>query len=265
MQEIENFYLKNLGNGQHLAFHRQMLTYIEKKTAAALNVEETFETYKQQFDKEQAAFMPQRKSAFSDDITAAHQQRGKVYQGLKHVLKASTFQWDENKASVAKFMLAVLKHFGDISKKGKLGATGAAASLTSTCKKNYATELALLGATEWIDALEEANEQVKALMDKRNSELAKLPDVRMVDVRPEVDEAYHSLIRRVNAMVNLQGIEQFAEFVNTANAIISDYRLKLAQHLGRLAKKRQEREENAAREKGELSEMANIEEIANKD
>jgi hypothetical protein len=243
MQEIENFYLKNLGNGQHLAFHDQLIAYIEKKTATALNIEDAFEAYKQVFARERLAFMPQRKSAFSGGIVAAHRQRGKVYQGLKHVVKAGAFHWDKEKIRAARILLDVLRHFGDVSTKGKLVATSAAFLLASSCKKNYAAELSLLGATEWIDALAEANEQVEGLMAKRNSELAKLPKVRMVDVRPEVDEAYRNIIRRVNALVILQGVEQYAGFIGFANAHIADYRLKLAQHLGRLAKKRRDKEE----------------------
>jgi len=245
MQEIENFYLKNLSNGQHLAFHRQMIAIIEKQTAAALNLVDAFEAYKRQFEREQAAFMPQRKSAFSDGIVAAHRRRSKIYQGLKHVVKAHAFHWDDAKIRAAKNLIGVLRHFGNVSTKGKIEATGAAALLTSSCKKNYTNELALLGATEWIDALEEANEKVKELMRERDSEQAKLPDARMVDVRPEVDKAFRALVKRTNAMVVLQGLGQYAAFVNTANALISDYRLKLAQHLGRLAKKRREKAEES--------------------
>ena len=243
MQEIENFYLKNLGNGEHLSFHRLIIAIIEKQTATALNVEEAFEAYKQQVERERVAFMPQRKSAFSAGITQAHRRRGKLYQGLKHVVKAGAFHWDDTKIRAAHKLRDVLRHFGDVSTKGKLEATGAASILVSSCKKNYAAELALLGATEWIDALEEANEHVKELMNKRNSEQAQLPDIRMVDARSQVDEAYRNIIRRINAMVLLQGDEQYAGFIGFTNALIADYRLKLAQHLGRLAKKRREKEE----------------------
>lgn len=60
----------------------------------------------------------------------------------------------------------------------------------------------------------------------------------MVEERPALDAAYRKLAGLINAYTVVKGEADFADTINFVNALIKDEKLKLAQHRGRVRKKR---------------------------
>lgn len=239
--KIKEIYLPYLSHGEHKAFHDHVITVVEEFTAATLDVEVVFEEYKKQFADENKAFMPMRKSATTAHLAAAHKRRGNIYRGLKFAVKSAGFHFNPEKEQAAHALKIVLNKFGNIKSKAYNEATAAAMLLANVCNKNYASEVALLGLGEWIAKLETVNTEFTGLMQSRNTERAQKTKLRMSKVRPNVDAAYHSLTERINALVEINGEEAYAPFIKRINVRIDKLRLTLAQHKGRLAKKRREK------------------------
>lgn len=74
---------------------------------------------------------------------------------------------------------------------------------------------------DWIDELERLNNVFVALEATRNSEEATRTELRMKQVRVQVDAAYKKIVKRINALIIVNGEAPYAEFVKELNARIS--------------------------------------------
>lgn len=243
MKEIEEFYLKNLSNGAHTSFHSLVISNIEPKTASLPGVEIVFAEYKAQFELEQEAYRRHRKSSYTKNLETAHLKRSDVFRGLKYAIKSYSYHSDLGKKKAARDLQAVLHKFGDVSRKGVLSASIAAGFIVSVSRKQLNAAIELLGIGEWFEALDEANLSVESLMQTRNSELAQKTKRRMAKERPVVDAAFRKLCTRINAAAIVNGEDQYASAIASMNSLIKDTKLKLAQHMGHLARKRRLKEE----------------------
>jgi hypothetical protein len=171
-------------------------------------------------------------------MAIAKHQRKELFLGLKFAIKSATCHWDETRHKAGKTMLTVLGHFGDLYKQNMMEATANAGLLASASRENYAGQVALLGLGEWLDKLEEVNERFNQYFLGRSHEQSLRPKLCMTEARPALDAAYRELAEMLNAYALVKGEAEFVPIINFINAQIADEKLKLAQHMGRVRKKR---------------------------
>jgi glutathionyl-hydroquinone reductase len=94
----------------------------------------------------------------------------------------------------------------------------------------------LLGLTDWMIELEQKNNAFDQLMKSRYDEVSGKTDLKMREVRMQVDTAIRELIDRLNALVLINGIEGYENLISDINTRFEKYEHILLQRQGRSAK-----------------------------
>jgi hypothetical protein len=130
----------------------------------------------------------------------------------------------------------VFDHYGNVTKKNYDEETAAINSLITDLNSTYSTDVATLGIAGWLTELKANNDAFDALMKSRYTEEATKTQLRMKQVRKEVDKAYDTIVNRINALIIVNGLRPYAAFVNELNERVDKYNLIIAQREGRNAK-----------------------------
>jgi hypothetical protein len=75
-------------------------------------------------------------------------------------------------------------------------------------------------------------------MRERFDESSLRVDIVLKKARVQLDEAYYAITELVNALVLVEGAEDYEGFIKKLNPIISKYVTALAMQVGRVSKKR---------------------------
>jgi hypothetical protein len=127
----------------------------------------------------------------------------------------------------------VLDEFGNIAAKSFDEETAAIVSLNSKLNQYYEADVETLGIAGWLEELQVNNESFEQLMRHRYSKEAIKTQLRMKSVRHEVDDAYRTIIDRINALIIVNGEANYKEFVDEMNERIDRNSNNLAIRLGR--------------------------------
>ena len=92
--------------------------------------------------------------------------------------------------------------------------------MVADLRTKLAAEIVTLAIVDWIDELERQNNVFIVLEATRNSEDAKKSDLRMKQVRVVVDAAYSKIVKRINALIIVNGEAPYTEFVRELNVRI---------------------------------------------
>jgi hypothetical protein len=82
----------------------------------------------------------------------------------------------------------------------------------------------------WVDELENRNKSFEALMKERFDETAHKTDIVLRTARGELDKVYHAITERIDALIIVEGTEDYEEFVKTFNAVVAKYHVKHHRH-----------------------------------
>jgi ElaB/YqjD/DUF883 family membrane-anchored ribosome-binding protein len=95
-----------------------------------------------------------------------------------------------------------------------------------------------VGLRDWVTELEANNNTLSDLVKSRYEEAAEKSDIKMKEIRTEIDNALRDLVDRIEALYLLQESEVHATFIKKVNVIAEKYKNILAQRYGRLAAKK---------------------------
>jgi len=84
-----------------------------------------------------------------------------------------------------------------------------------------------------VDELEDNNNSFETLQSERYATDAGQTQLKMKQVRIEVDAAYEIITKRINALVIVNGAEAYESFINELNQRIEKYNNTIAQRKGR--------------------------------
>ena len=136
----------------------------------------------------------------------------------------------------ARRVKVILDGFGNLARKPDDEESGLISSLIADLRTKVATEIQTLSIVEWINELERLNNVFIALEATRNSEEASRTELRMKQIRVEVDAAYKKIVKRINALIVVNGEAPYAEFVKELNARITRAKESIAISKGQTAK-----------------------------
>jgi len=109
-------------------------------------------------------------------------------------------------------------------------------NLITDLNNDHAADVATLGIDGWITELKANNDAFDAQMKSRYTEEAGKTQLRMKQVRVEVDKAYKTIVNRINALIIVNGARAYTAFVNELNERVDKYNLIIAQREGRNSK-----------------------------
>ncbi len=233
--KIKKIDLSRLRNEEHYQFNTDFNALTESNNPTTLGIEVGFDAYQPLYIDEGEALDIIRRSAITEDIAKADALRDKTYRGLRDAVKSATSHFLVGKQQAAYRIQVVLDHYGDIIHKTYDEETAAIGSLIGDLAALTA-DVTLLGLTDWIAEMQANNQAFDTLKKMRYTEAAVKTQLRMKQVRRQVDDAYNRITERIDALVIVNGGEAYATYINELNKRIDSYNLVLAQRIGRNAK-----------------------------
>jgi hypothetical protein len=228
--------LSNLHNEEHFQFQTEFKDSVTKAGAETLQISEAFSIFLLIYAQELEALQVIRKSATTEQLANADTERDIIFRGLADAIKSALNHFSAEKRAAAGRVQILLDQYGNVARKPYDDETAAISKLVSESQNGYATDVEILGLSDWFNELNAKNQAFDVLMKSRYSEDAAKTDLRMKQVRIEVDAAYRAITNRLDALMLINGTTGFEGFVNELNSRVDRYDNILAQRKGRNAK-----------------------------
>ena len=185
-----------------------------------------------------------RKSADTDRIAVADSEFDRSFSGMHEYTRSCRNHFDPTVRKAAENLLTVFDHYGNIGKEAYRQELASSFNLLQDLRARPG-DVAALALEPWMSAHEQAANALAALLGKRTEEIWKQSDLNVREVRKELDAIHQQIITRIDAMINLYGKDFVPGFVAEYNAHATEYKNKLAQHLGRIHAGKKSGNENA--------------------
>ncbi len=233
--ELLKLKLKDLRNEEHYKFNLDFAGLVSQFTPEALGIQTLHPAFQTAFDTEEAALNVVRASVLTDDLSGVDATRDATFKGLAGTIKSALNHFTPGVKAAAARLEALLDTYGVVSDKPYDQETAAIIKLTAELEGVYAADVATLGIAGWVAELKARNQAFDALKNSRYNENTAKPQQNLKLARVETDNAYRAIVKRVNALVEVNGGEAYAGFIAQLNQRIANYRLILAQRKGRNA------------------------------
>jgi hypothetical protein len=232
--EILRIDFAKLRNNEHLNCMNEVKQLIAEHTATALGIVNQTEVFLQTLLQEEEAINPQLKSEKTDLLVDDDAKRDDTFRGMASAVFSACSHFNpEVRAAANKLQTEIFKPFGNITRLGYNEETTAIDSLCADLQTTYATECNALGLNGWIEALINDNDNFKKTSSQRVEEASVKSQLKMKQVRGLVDEAYKAIPKRIEALIEINGITAYQGFVNKLNVVLEKYALSLAIRRGR--------------------------------
>jgi hypothetical protein len=236
MMEINFFSFKKLNNAEHFQFHTDFRNLIIKATSATLGIESQYSAFLIHYANEDEALNIVRKNSVYEQLVAADLVRDSTFRGLSYLIKSSCYHFTPAIKQAALRVKIVFDQNKTLVTKSFNQETASINNLISRLNRDFATDLITLGITDWLTHLQTENTAFDTLMSGRHSEEASKTQLRMRQVRLEIDAAYRQVTKRINALIEINGEEPYKVFVDELNQRIDFYGNNAAIRSGQKAK-----------------------------
>ena len=104
----------------------------------------------------------------------------------------------------------------------------ASSPLDGVSLDNVTNRLQMAGLDRWVARLKEANEKFIVIFTNRNSQQATIVTGATKAARQETDAAYRAVVKRLNALAEVNGETDYLEIINNINRLIDRQKAILA-------------------------------------
>ena len=224
MKEIYDINIKRMNNGAHFTFVNNILARAEADTAVKGKASELVSNFKTAVSAEDEALKISQKSLLTDDIAKADSDRDALYAGYKKAVEAFLAMPIADMAQAAKVLAQHIKDY-KINTADQLDKeTGLLVNFITDLEDKYSEQVAKLGLTAFVTNLKEANERVRTLTLQRTNEKMGVTVGALKAARTASDDAYHALVKMVNALALVFGEKDYTAFIDYANTEITHYK-----------------------------------------
>jgi len=234
--EIASLYLHNQRNAAHYQYQTDFNSIVIKYTPQVLGIVDDYAAYQPLLQDEGVAFVAITKSATTEEIETADKNRDFTFRGTADKVTNSLNHFDHQVREAARRVKIIFDTYGNLAPKPDDEESGLISSLIDDLRTKVPADIATIQLIDWIAELERLNNAFIALEATRNSEEANRTELRMKTVRVDVDAAYNKIIKRINALIIVNGEAPYADFVKELNARIARAQDSIALSKGQAAK-----------------------------
>lgn len=241
-RQEESFGFHTLANAETATCNDEKLKSLQTAYTAALS----------EFD---AALKTGGASPLSQTVTELDGQRDDAYSGLAAQIRNSLHHFDPTKAATAREADIILRKYNNPCALPYLEENGVLHNLIQELRTFDNAEendrpdiisfadtpatnrLATIGAAEWLDRLEMVNSQFLAVFATRNTAQGEVVTGASKIARTAVDTAYRAVVKRLNALAEVNGDANYISVINALNSLIDRQKSVLAARKTTNAKK----------------------------
>jgi hypothetical protein len=222
-----------LPNELYFRFHVENDGIYAKYGVVALGIEPFMNPFRSKLYDLDIALERVGKSAETERIVIADSEFDRSFSGMREYSRSCLNHFDPAVRRAAENLDIVFEHYGNIGKEPYRQELASSHNLLQDLRAKTA-DVTAMNLEPWMTAHEQAANTLVSLLDARTVETSKQTELRVVQVRRELDGIYQQITDRIDAMINLQGKNFVSGFVAEYNAHATEYKNKLAQHLGRV-------------------------------
>jgi hypothetical protein len=228
--------LAPLHNEEHFQYHTEFKDAVNQKGAQRLNIEALFNEYLSLNEQEFEALLLIRKSATTDQLAIADAERDEIFRGLADAHKSGLNHFNADKRAAATRLKVLFDQYGNVARKPYDDETADINKMMQEVSSTFAADVATLGIGDWFTELDRKNKAFDTLMKSRYTEGASKTELRMRQVRIDLDTVYRAIINRIDALMLINGDTNYESFVRELNTRVERYNTILAQRKGRNSK-----------------------------
>lgn len=226
--KIMGLNVKRQRNDAHFQFSKEFHNLAVEEGTEKLKIQPQIEEFGRLLNREDEALKVINKSEFTGKIQEADRARDEILVGMTDIVEASQKHFNIAMRDSAGRLKIVFGTYKNIDKKPLNEQTSAVYNFLQELKGKYEPDVAALGLTGWVNELEQRNNAFSALMKERFDESAAKTDIVLREARNAVDKQYRIIEERINALIVVEGVENYESFVRRLNAIIDKYAKALA-------------------------------------
>lgn len=220
-------------NEQHLGFHIENKDIFINFGTEELGIQPLIESYAKAINDEDLALEQIRRSPDTVRIAEADEEFNQSFSGMHTYLMACRKHVDPAVRRSAENITVAFTKFGNIAKYPYRTELIMSRNLIQELRERT-YDVSKIGLELWMNAHEQTAIKLRELLDARAVEIAGRTKLNVTETRRETDNSYQRVIARLEAMINIHGVDYVPGFVDAYNTHATEYKNALAQHLGRI-------------------------------
>ena len=224
MKQIEPIKLGIMSNGSHFLFITDTVGLATADAKVKTKVTAELTALQTALKAEDDALALSKANLLSKEIKAIDAERDKHYKALR---KAITFFLNHPDAQLVKAaarLEQLLKDY-NINPAMQLDReTGLLLNLISDLETKSAADVTALALTPVVQAMKQANEKLREVTRARANDRAVQIVGQLKQAQHASDEAYRTLVQKVNALAVVEGEADYADFISKMNEQVKHYK-----------------------------------------
>lgn len=228
--KIESIHFIRLRNEEHFQFHSEFKGLVVTHKASTLNIETAFNAYLPLYSQEAEALNKIIKSSLTSVLADADKLRDNTFMGLSDAVSAAARHFRPEVKLAAQRMMVVFNHYNGLTRRNYDQESAAINTFIAELNSSCADDITTIGVGDWVSELQSNNDNFINLMKTRYTEEAGKTQYEMKEVRIQIDNAYRSIIKRIDALMTINGESDYTAFVRELNERIDRINNQISQH-----------------------------------
>ena len=224
MKHIEPISLEHMSNGSHFLFITDTVGLATADAKVKTKVTAELTALQTALKAEDDALALSKANLLSKEIKAIDAERDKHYKALR---KAITFFLNHPDAQLVKAaarLEQLLKDY-NINPAMQLDReTGLLLNLISDLETKSAADVTALALTPVVQAMKQANDKLREVTRARANDRAVQIVGQLKQAQHASDEAYRTLVQKVNALAVVEGEADYVDFISKMNEQVKHYK-----------------------------------------
>ena len=230
MLEISSVSLSKLRKEQHLGLMTNTNHLISIDTVVKTGLGNLYAPFNEALAVEAAAIKLEQGSLTSGKMNEKDAEREELISGLDDLISNGCRHFNPAKREAALQIKHVVDKYGNFRRKTNGDET---VDIRAMCAELLSEENAtaldtLADGTEWVTRIQTVNEEYNLLYIARNNENNGQKVISSTEARTITDPCYNAIVRRVNALAELNDEATYAPFINQLNGLIADLKTTLS-------------------------------------
>ncbi len=230
---IKNIYLKNLRNNEFVQFFENLQEIVLSNNPETLKVQEQYSALNKSLALLQLTHKKNTGSSYSEQLAQLDRRRDIALSSIYNVIETYTNHFNADVCSAAVELKKELDVYGrDIVKYNYQYETNAIEDILAKWELKP-ERIASVNLTDWVGELKEANILFNTRFLDRVKETAEDNNIKVVELRNIIVEAYNELIGFIKAYAMIEKTEVYTKTIDQINALINQYNKMLRARLSK--------------------------------
>ena len=224
MKQIEPIKLGIMSNGSHFLFITDTVGLATADAKVKTKVTAELTALQTALKAEDDALALSKANLLSKEIKAIDAERDKHYKALRKAIKFFLSHPDAELVKAAQRLERLLKDYNIDPKMQLDRETGLLLNLISDLETKSAADVTALSLTPVVQAMKQANDKLREVTRARANDRAVQIVGQLKQAQHASDEAYRTLVQKVNALAVVEGEVDYADFISKMNEQVKHYK-----------------------------------------